>query len=353
MRFDNLQALEDLSKGDSLFLFADGATTMANPISNEYVEYVKTAIGICTNAFFQIQPKLGQVDFPNLATFSEINIGLTAENLSVAPESFGKLIISINLNPNSTNPNQDNIVKSSYFYLSIFDNAINNGVSINPALSIAENINLYQTYITGILGNLKSATTQQYLSAGTQIKAKYDSLNIPPRISTPSVMGYLPQSQISVPTSFYSVPMGTIVEVANVGKNGSVNWMVAPNLQTNDNGYREANVGEYRILNNIDAFKVRIEITKDINNVTRPIFMAGTATMSQTTPTQVDTTTPFDMLNELPTYNDFPVQEPMSMVKTETAITNQPTSNWKTLAIVAGVIAIGYYLIKKKIIKIK
>jgi hypothetical protein len=143
--------------------------------------------------------------------------------------------------------------------------------------------------------------------------------------------------------------MGTIVEVANIGKNGSVNWMIAPNLQTNDNGYREANVGEYRILNNIDAFKVRIEITKDINNVARPIFMAGTATMSQTTPTQVDTPTPFDMLNELPTYNDFPVEEPMSMVKTETAITNQPTSNWKTLAIVGGVIAVGYYLFKKKI----
>jgi hypothetical protein len=33
--------------------------------------------------------------------------------------------------------------------------------------------------------------------------------------------------------------------------------------------------------------------------------------------------------------------------------TNQGnTTNWKTLAIVAGVIAVGYYLIKKKIIKI-
>jgi hypothetical protein len=101
MRFDNLQALENLSKGDSLFLFADGATTMANPISNEYVEYVKTVIGIFTNVLFQIRPKLGQVDFPNLATLSEINVGLTAENFSVAPEAFGKLLISINLNPNA------------------------------------------------------------------------------------------------------------------------------------------------------------------------------------------------------------------------------------------------------------
>lgn len=32
--------------------------------------------------------------------------------------------------------------------------------------------------------------------------------------------------------------------------------------------------------------------------------------------------------------------------------TNGVTTNWKTLAIVAGVIAVGYYLIKKKIIKI-
>jgi hypothetical protein len=182
------------------------------------------------------------------------------------------------------------------------------------------------------------------------LKAKYDSLNIPAPTTTPSVMGYLPQSQLSVPTSFYSVPMGTIIEVANVGKNGSINWMVAPNLQANDGGYREANVGEYRILNNIDAFKVRIEITKDINKVARPIFMAGTATMSQTTPTQVDTPTPFDMLNELPTYNDFPVQEPITMVKSDTIEITEPKNNWKTLAIVGGFIAVGYYLFKKKII---
>lgn len=351
MRFDNLQALDDISRGDSLFLFADGATTPTTtpiPISNDYVEYVKNIVGILSNGLFQITQKIGQLDLPNLATFSEINIGLRPENLSISPESFGKLLISVANNPNSTNPNEDNLIKSCYFYFSIFDsgNSITNGVSFDPTLSIAQNLNTFQTYISSLLANFKNPTPQQIQGVSLELKAKYDGLNIPPKVvySLPTSINPLG----ATPTTFYSVPSGTIVEVANIGANNSVNWMVAPNLANNDNGYREASVGEYRILNTIDSTKVRVEILQNLNKPTRPLFMTlgGVGQMTQTM-------MPVDMVNSMIPL-ETPVDMNTSMVKIENGqTTDKPAFDWKTLAIVGGVIAVGYYLIKKKIIKIK
>jgi len=359
MRFDNLQALDDISRGDSLFLFADGATTpqTAIPIPNEYVEYVKTIVGILSNGLFQITQKIGQLDLPNLATFSEINIGLRPENLSISTDSFGKLFISIANNPNSTNPNEDNLIKSCYFYFSIFDsgNSITNGVSFDPTLSIAQNLNIFQTYISSLLANFKNPTPQQIQGASLELKAKYDILNVPPKVVDSLSTIPTPRNPLgAIATTFYNVPLGTIIEVANIGANNSVNWMVAPNLANNDNGYREASVGEYRILNTIDPTKVRVEILQNLNKSTRPIFMASSSNMGSV-PQMVETMLPVDMVYSMPPIDMIPSMTPVdmntSMVKIENGqTTDKPRFDWKTLSIVGGVIAVGYYLIKKKII---
>jgi hypothetical protein len=360
MRFDNLQALDDISRGDSLFLFADGATTpttTAIPIPNEYVEYVKNAIAILSVNLFQITQKIGQLDLPNLAIYSEINIGLRPENLSISPESFGKLLISVANNPNSTNPNEDNLVKSCYFYFSIFDsgNSITNGVSFDPTLSIAENLRSFQTYISSFVANFKNPTPQQIQGVRLELKAKYDGLNIPPKVVDSLSAIPTPRNPLgAISTNFYNVPLGTIVEVANIGANNSVNWMVAPNLANNDNGYREASVGEYRILNTIDPTKVRVEILQNLNKSTRPIFMASSSNMGSI-PQMVETMLPVDMVGYTPPIDMIPSMTPVdmntSMVKIENGqTTDKPRFDWKTLSIVGGVIVAGYYLIKKKII---